>query len=43
MVYAKNYFDGIDSAKKNGFDFAQFDLGVQKYFLNDISGCLLKL
>ena len=36
-VYSKTYFAGIDDAKKYGFDFAQFDLGVPDYFLNDIS------
>jgi len=36
-VYAKDYFDGIAAARNNGFDFVQFDLGVPKYFLNDLS------
>lgn len=36
-VFAETYFSGIDDAKKYGFDFAQFDLGVPKYFLNELS------
>lgn len=36
-VYAETYFKGIDDAKKYGFDFVQFDLGVPAYFLNDLS------
>jgi len=36
-VYAKDYFEGIDAAKVNGFDFAQFDLGVPRFFLNELS------
>lgn len=36
-VYSKNYFDGIDSAVKYGFDFVQFDLGVPQFFLNEKS------
>ena len=36
-IYAKDYFDGIDAAKNNGFDFVQFDLGVRKFFLNGLS------
>lgn len=36
-VFAKTYFSGIDDAKKYGFDFAQFDLGVPNYFLNGLS------
>lgn len=41
-VYAKDYFDGIDAAKENGFDFVQFDLGVTRFFLNDLSDGELK-
>ncbi len=41
-VYAKDYFDGIDAAKNNGFDFVQFELGVPKFFLNDVSDNELK-
>ncbi|MDE5741760.1 MAG: sugar phosphate isomerase/epimerase, partial [Oscillospiraceae bacterium] len=33
-VYAENYFSGIDDAKKYGFEFVQFELGVPAYFLN---------
>ncbi len=36
-VYAKNYFDGIDAAKANGFGFVQFDLGVPEFFLDDLT------
>lgn len=36
-VYARDYFDGIDAAKANGFDFAQFDLGVPEFFLDDLT------
>lgn len=36
-VFAETYFSGIDDAKKYGFDFAQFDLGVPKYFLNQLT------
>ena len=33
-VYAESYFSGIDDAKKYGFEFVQFELGVPAYFLN---------
>lgn len=36
-VYAESYFSGIDDAKRFGFDFVQFDLGVPTYFLNDLT------
>jgi len=36
-VYAETYFKGIDDAKKYGFDFAQFDLGVPAYFLDELT------
>ena len=36
-VYAESYFSGIDDAKKYGFDFAQFDLGVPAYFLDELT------
>ena len=36
-VYAETYFKGIDDAKKYSFDFAQFDLGVPAYFLNELT------
>ena len=36
-VYSKNFFDGIDDARKYGFDFVQFDLGVPKFFLNELT------
>lgn len=35
-VYEESYFGGIDSAKKNGFDFVQFELGVPTYFLHEL-------
>jgi sugar phosphate isomerase/epimerase len=41
-VYSKDYFDGIDAAKNNGFDFVQFELGVPNFFLNDLSDNELK-
>lgn len=40
-VYAKTYFQGIEDARKYGFDFAQFDLGVPTYFLNELSAAQL--
>lgn len=36
-VYAENYFTGIDDAKKYGFEFAEFELGVPAYFLNELT------
>lgn len=36
-VYENDFFEGIDNAKKNGFEFVQFDLGVPKFFLDDLS------
>ncbi|HOP09902.1 MAG TPA: TIM barrel protein [Oscillospiraceae bacterium] len=36
-VYAKDYIDGIDAAKANGFDFVQFDLGVPEFFLDRLT------
>ncbi len=36
-VYATDYFDGIDAAKANGFDFVQFDLGVPEFFLDALT------
>ena len=40
-VYAKDFFEGIDDAQQNGFEFVQFDLGVPTYFLNNISDDML--
>lgn len=40
-VYAQTYFEGIDDAKKHGFDFVQFDLGVPAYFLNGMTNDML--
>lgn len=37
VVYAESYFRGIDDAKRYGFNFVQFDLGVPTYFLNDLN------
>ncbi len=36
-VYAETYFKGIDDAKRYGFDFAQFDLGVPAFFLDELT------
>lgn len=36
-IYEENYFSGIDDAKKYGFEFVQFDLGVPAYFLNELT------
>ena len=36
-VYSKDFFDGINDARKYGFDFVQFDLGVPKFFLNELT------
>ncbi len=36
-VYSETYFKGINDAKKYGFDFAQFDLGVPAYFLDELT------
>lgn len=36
-VYARDYFDGIDAAFNNGFDFVQFELGVAKYYLSNLT------
>jgi len=41
-VYSKDFFDGIDDARKYGFDFVQFDLGVPKFFLNKLTDEKLK-
>jgi len=42
VVYAKDYFAGIDDARKYGFDFAQFDLGVPEYYLDGLSPAQLR-
>jgi len=42
VIYARDFFDGIDDAQSNGFDFAQFDLGVPKFFLNDLTDSALR-
>jgi sugar phosphate isomerase/epimerase len=36
-VYENDYISAIDNAKKNGFEFVQFDLGVPKFFLDEFS------
>jgi sugar phosphate isomerase/epimerase len=36
-VYENNYFEGIDNASTYGFEFVQFDLGIPKFFLDDLS------
>ena len=35
-VYEKDYFEAIDIAKANGFEFVQFDLGVPTFFLDNL-------
>ncbi|MCL2301457.1 MAG: sugar phosphate isomerase/epimerase [Firmicutes bacterium] len=41
-VYAKDYFTGIADARAYGFDFAQFELGVPRYYLDELSPAKLK-
>lgn len=36
-VYENNYFEGIDNAYTNGFDFVQFDLSIPKFFLDGLT------
>lgn len=36
-VFEESYFGGIDSEKKYGFEFAQFELGVSTFFLHELS------
>ena len=36
-VYENNFFEAIDNAYANGFEFVQFDLGVPKFLLDDLS------
>lgn len=36
-VYENDFFDAIDHAKLYGFDFVQFDLGIPRFFLDDLS------
>ncbi len=36
-IYEKSYFEAIDVAKNNGFEFVQFDLGVPTYFLDNLN------
>ena len=36
-IYTKDFFEGIDDACKNGFDFVQFDLGVPAFFLDGLT------
>ena len=35
-IYEKNYFEAIDIAKNNGFEFVQIDLGVPTFFLDNL-------
>jgi sugar phosphate isomerase/epimerase len=35
-VYERNYFEAIDVAKNNGFEFVQIDLGVPTFFLDNL-------
>ncbi|MCL2775384.1 MAG: sugar phosphate isomerase/epimerase [Oscillospiraceae bacterium] len=41
-VYSNSFFDGIDDAYKYGFDFVQFELGVSKFFLENLTTSDLK-
>ena len=36
-VYENDFFEAIDIAKDNGFEFVQFDLGVPTFFLDDLN------
>ncbi len=36
-VYENNYFEGIDNAFTNGFEFVQFDLSIPKFFLDGLT------
>lgn len=36
-VYEKDFYEGIDNAKNSGFEFVQFDLGVPRFFLDNLS------
>jgi len=42
IVYARDYFEGIDDARSYGFDFAQFELGVPEYYLDGLSSAGLR-
>jgi len=42
VVYARDYFEGIDDARKYEFDFAQFELGVPAYYLDGLSTVRLR-
>jgi sugar phosphate isomerase/epimerase len=41
-IYSNDFFNGIDDAYKNGFDFVQFDLGVPTFFLDNLTTTDLK-
>jgi len=36
-VYSKGFFEGIDDARKYGFDFVQFELGIPTFFLDELT------
>lgn len=36
-IYENDYFEAIDNAKKYGFDFVQYDLGVPHFFLDKLT------
>ncbi|MCL2106387.1 MAG: sugar phosphate isomerase/epimerase [Oscillospiraceae bacterium] len=36
-VYARDFMDGIDAARQYSFDFVQFDLGVPRFFLDELT------
>jgi len=42
VVYARDYYEGIDDARRHGFDFAQFELGVPSFFLDSLSAAQLR-
>jgi Sugar phosphate isomerases/epimerases len=35
-VYENNFFEAIDNASANGFEFVQFDLGIPKFYLDHL-------
>lgn len=41
-VYPSDFYAGIDDAYINGFDFVQFDLGVPRFFLDNLTNDELK-
>lgn len=41
-VFPRDFYEGIDDASHNGFDFVQFDLGVPRFFLDPLSKAELR-